>query len=157
MNRLFEKSSGGIVYRKTETGIDVLLLERKSSKSGSEYVLPKWRMESDETAKDTALREIFEETWLEKECLEVIKFITKINFSFIATHKDGSPVVDKDVYLFLVKYTGSKEPVPYGMNNAAITSGERFIGAKWFSLEELAKIPIKPDILPFVKKNLQYM
>lgn len=114
-------------------------------------------MEDGETAKDTALREIQEETGLEAENLEVIKFVTKINYSFIATHKNGNPIVDKDVYLFLVKYTGSSEPVPYGMNDPAITSGERFTGAKWFSLEELAKIPVKPDILSFVKKNLQFM
>ncbi len=52
--------------------------------------------------------------------------MTKINYSFIATHKDGNPVVDKDVYLFLVRYTGSKEPTPFGMNDPTITTGERF-------------------------------
>lgn len=41
MNRIFEKSSGGIVYRKNGNTIDVLLLERKNAKSDREYVLPK--------------------------------------------------------------------------------------------------------------------
>lgn len=157
MNRIFEKSSGGIVYRKGNNGIEVLLLERKNAKGVSEFVLPKGRMENAETAKDTALREIGEETGLEQECLEIVKFMTKINYSFIATHKNGSPIVDKDVYLFLVKYTGSKEPTPYGKDDASITSGERFIGAKWVGLDALAKIHVKPDILGFVKKNLSYM
>lgn len=62
MNRIFEKSSGGIVYRKRDGNIDVLLLERKNGKGEREYVLPKGRMEESETAKDTALREIGEET-----------------------------------------------------------------------------------------------
>lgn len=157
MNRIFEKSSGGIVYRKREGTIDVLLLERKNGKGDREYVLPKGRMEEAETAKDTALREIGEETGLELEFLEIVKFMTKINYSFIATHKDGSPVVDKDVYLFLVRYTGSKEPTPFGMNDPTITTGERFSGAKWLSLEELAKVHVKPDILSYVRKNIQYM
>lgn len=46
MNRIFEKSSGGIVYRKQENGqIDVLLLERKNLKGETDYVLPKGHME----------------------------------------------------------------------------------------------------------------
>jgi ADP-ribose pyrophosphatase YjhB (NUDIX family) len=45
-------------------------------------------MENTETAKDTALREINEETGLAIEDLEVIKFMSKINYSFIASHKE---------------------------------------------------------------------
>ena len=69
-------------------------------------------METDETAMETALREISEETGLAHSELEVIKFMNKINYSFIATYIEGSPVINKDVYLFLVKYKGRKEPSP---------------------------------------------
>jgi hypothetical protein len=34
---------------------------------------------------------------------------------------------------------------------------EKFIGYKWFKIEELKKIGVKPDIYSFIKKNIQYM
>lgn len=86
MNRIFEKSSGGIVYRKNNDQIDILLLERKNMKGETDYILPKGHMEQGETAKQTALREIAEETGLEHDKLEVIKFMSKINYSFVAGH-----------------------------------------------------------------------
>lgn len=106
-------------------------------------------MENAETAKDTALREINEETGLAIADLEIIKFMSKINYSFIATYKEGCPVIEKDVYLFLVKYTGNADPV--------IEKDKRFYGFRWFSIEELKTTFIKPDIYGFVKKNIQYM
>jgi hypothetical protein len=41
MARLFEKSSGGIVYRKREGRIQILLLEWENSRGEHIYVLPK--------------------------------------------------------------------------------------------------------------------
>lgn len=149
MNRIFEKSSGGIVYRKQKGKIEVLLLEWENAKREREFVLPKGHMENTETAKDTALREINEETGLDIADLEIIKFMSKINYSFIATYKEGSPIIEKDVYLFLVKYNGNADPV--------IEKDKRFYGFRWFSIEELKTANIKPDIYGFVKKNIQYM
>ncbi|MDD5377437.1 MAG: NUDIX domain-containing protein [Candidatus Gracilibacteria bacterium] len=149
MNRIFEKSSGGIVYRKQKGKIEILLLEWENAKREREFVIPKGHMENSETAKDTALREIAEETGLAVQDLEIIKFMSKINYSFIATYKEGCPVIEKDVYLFLVKYLGDREPVPQ--------KEERFLGFRWFSIEELKHANIKPDIHGFVRKNIQYM
>jgi 8-oxo-dGTP pyrophosphatase MutT (NUDIX family) len=149
MNRIFEKSSGGIVYRKQKGKIEILLLEWENAKREREFVIPKGHMENSETAKDTAIREIAEETGLFVEDLEIIKFMSKINYSFIATYKEGCPVIEKDVYLFLVKYHGNREPIPQ--------KEERFLGFRWFSIEELKTANIKPDIHGFVKKNIQYM
>ncbi|MDP2104308.1 MAG: NUDIX domain-containing protein, partial [Candidatus Gracilibacteria bacterium] len=106
MTRIFEKSSGGIVYRKQKGKIQVLLLEWENARGEGVFVIPKGKMETEETAKDTALREISEETNLDIEELEIIKFMSKINYSYIASYKEGNPVVEKDVYLFLVKYHG---------------------------------------------------
>jgi hypothetical protein len=61
------------------------------------------------------------------EDLEVIKFMNKVNYDFIAAHLEGSPLVHKEVHLFLVKYKGRKEPRP--------RVSERFVGYKWFTLE----------------------
>ena len=63
---------------------------------------PKWKIENKEIAKDTAIREICEEAGLLKRDLEVIKFITKLNYTFTAWHLEDHPLIDKDVYLFLI-------------------------------------------------------
>jgi 8-oxo-dGTP pyrophosphatase MutT (NUDIX family) len=150
MARMFEKSSWGIVYRKNWKDIEILLLEWMNAKGNIIYVIPKWHIEDEETAKDTALREIWEETWLDEKDLEIIKFIAKINYTFVASHVKWSPTVNKDVYLFLVRYSGNKTPVP--------PQSERFSWwYKWFRIDELKQLEIKPDIYGFIRKNLQYM
>jgi 8-oxo-dGTP pyrophosphatase MutT (NUDIX family) len=115
-------------------------LERKNQKGKSIYVLPKWRIENEEKAKETAIREISEETWLPIEDLEVIKFITKINFTFIATYLPDSPTINKDVYLFLVKYVWKQEPKI--IEKDPEEKWERFIWFKWFKIEELKWVEI---------------
>ncbi len=62
MTELHEKSAGGIVYRKIWSEIQVLMLAWKNAKNQLEYVLPKGHIEWEETAMETALREISEET-----------------------------------------------------------------------------------------------
>lgn len=151
MPRIFEKSAGGIIYRKREGKIEVLLLEWKNSKEVPVYVIPKWKFQDDETAKETALREMSEETGFDRKDLDIIKFMTKINYTFLAAHKEWKPIINKDLYLFLVHYKGSEDPQP--------RTEERFTGGfHWFPLEELKGMDIKPgDIYGFIKKNIQYM
>lgn len=156
MARLFEKSSGGIVYRKKWNFFEILLLERKNPKWKIVYVIPKWRIENEEKAKETASREISEETWLAESELEIIKFITKINFTFVASYKEWSPTINKDVYLFLVKYNWTAEPNLKSFENIW-EEKEKIIWFKWFKLAELKWLDVKPDIFSYVKKNLQYM
>jgi 8-oxo-dGTP pyrophosphatase MutT (NUDIX family) len=110
MPRKFEKSSGGIVYRKNGNKIEVLLLSWLNSRKQEELVIPKGKIEQGEIAKDAALREISEEAGLAVQDLEVIKFITKLSYTFTAGYLQGTPVIDKDVYLFLVRYHGTKTP-----------------------------------------------
>ena len=110
MAKKYEKSSGGIVYRKNGGKIEVLLLKWLNSKKEEIYVIPKGHIEAGEVAKDTAVREISEEAGLPQKDLEVIKFITKLNYTFTAGHLKDNPLIDKDVYLFLVKYNGTKAP-----------------------------------------------
>jgi 8-oxo-dGTP pyrophosphatase MutT (NUDIX family) len=153
MQRHFERSSGGIVYKKVGGEIRILLLKRSNSRGGVEFVLPKGHIENEETAKDTALREISEETGLDSRELQIIKFLTKINYQFIATYREGSPLIDKDVYLFLVRYMGSRDPTP------SRPEGDRegFVGFEWMSLDAVRDLDMKPEISSLVKKNLRYM
>jgi ADP-ribose pyrophosphatase YjhB (NUDIX family) len=141
----YEKSSGWIVYRKEGDIIEILLLKWKNSKKQEVYVIPKWHIEDWELAKDAAIREICEEAGLNKKDLEVIKFITKINYTFTAWYMDDNPTIDKDVYLFLVKYNWNKKPY--------FEKKERFVWYNWFTLEELKKQKLMFDINLIVAKN----
>ena len=103
MAKKYEKSSGWIVYRKNWNKVEVLLLKWLNAKNQEVYVIPKWHIEDGEVAKDTAVREIAEEAWFDIKDLEVIKFITKLNYTFTAWYLENNPVIDKDVYLFYKK------------------------------------------------------
>ena len=153
MDRVFEKSAGGIVYRKVGTICEVLLLERRTQNGSREHVLPKGHIEADERTQDTALREISEETGLALKHLSIVKFITKIHYSYIASYLPGSPLIDKDVYLFLVRYTGTAEPhIP-----AHEREHECFLGCRWYRIEDLASANLKSDVYKYIQKNLPYM
>jgi len=148
MARQYEKSSGWIVYRKKNGNIEILLLKWTNSKQREEYVIPKWHIEEWEIAKDAAIREISEEAGLDIKDLEVIKFITKLTYTFTAWYLDNNPIIDKDVYLFLVRYNWTKEPV--------VQKEERFTWYEWVNINDIRKIPIKFDLLPIVKRNRTY-
>lgn len=148
MAKIYEKSSGGIVYRKGENGIQILLLEWTNSKGQSEFVIPKWHMEDWETASQTALRETAEETGLDIKDLEIIKFITKLNYTFTAWYLEDNPLIDKDVYLFLIKYKWKQNPVPQ--------KEERFVWYKWVTFEEIRNLEVKFDLPSIVNKNKVY-
>jgi hypothetical protein len=145
MSKIYEKSSGWIVYRKVWSEVEILLLKWLNSRNQEEYVIPKWHIEDWEIAKDAAVREITEEAWFLKEDLEVIKFVTKLNYTFTAWYLDNKPVIDKDVYLFLVKYHWTKSPV--------VQKNERFIWYEWVTLNKLKEISVMFDLQTIVSKN----
>lgn len=148
MPKIYEKSSWWIVYRKKKDKIEILLLKWLNAKNKQVYVIPKWHIEDWEIAKQTAIREISEETWLESENLELIKFITKINYTFVAWYLEKNPVIDKDVYLFLVRYNWNSEPV--------VQKEERFIWFKWFNINEVRNLDIMFDLWSIISRNKTY-
>ena len=145
MPKIYEKSSWWIVYRKVDWKIEILLLKWLNSRNVEEYVIPKWHIEEWEIAKDAAVREISEEAWLKINDLEVIKFITKLNYTFTAWYMKNNPVIDKDVYLFLVRYNWTDTPV--------VAEDERFTSYKWVTLNEIEKIKIKFDLQSIIARN----
>lgn len=150
MNRLQESSAGGLVYRKTADGPEILLLQWKNSRGELVFVLPKGHIEPGEHMRDTALREISEECGLSIRDLETVKFIKKINFSFVASYREGSPVVDKEVFLFLVRYVGTADPIPQ--------KEENFLGYRWFPLNSLKGAQgVKPDLAVVAQDNRSFM
>lgn len=148
MAKIYEKSSGGIVYRKDGSKVEILLLEWLNSKGQTELVIPKWHMEDGETASQTALRETSEETWLQTKELEIIKFITKLNYTFTAGYLEDNPLIDKDVYLFLIKYKGTTAPTPQ--------KEERFVWYRWVGFDEIKNLEVKFDLPSIVNKNKVY-
>ncbi|QFR39536.1 NUDIX domain-containing protein [Candidatus Gracilibacteria bacterium 28_42_T64] len=148
MAKIYEKSSGGIVYRKKEGKIEVLLLKWLNSRNKEIYVIPKGHIEDGEVAKDTAVREISEEAGLMKKDLEVIKFITKLNYTFTAGYLENTPVIDKDVYLFLVRYHGEKKPY--------VQKEERFVGYEWFPIEKIKDVEVMFDLGAIIARNKTY-
>jgi len=145
MAKKYEKSSGWIVYRKNGNKVEVLLLKWLNSKNQEVYVIPKWHIEEGEVAKDTATREISEEAGLDTKDLEVIKFITKLNYTFTAWYLKNNPVIDKDVYLFLVKYNWTAAPI--------VQKEERFVWYDWFTLDEIKKVKVMFDIHSIIWRN----
>ena len=145
MVKKYEKSSGWIVYRKNGNKVEILLLKWLNSKNQKVYVIPKWHIEDWEVAKDTAIREISEEAGFLKKDLEVIKFITKLNYTFTAWYLENNPVIDKDVYLFLVKYNWTADPI--------VQEKERFVWYDWFTLDEIKKIKVMFDIHAIIWRN----
>ena len=59
---LREPTAGGIVYRKESGNVEILLIQDAKDR----WTIPKGHIEEGEQAKDTAAREIKEETGLEK-------------------------------------------------------------------------------------------
>lgn len=141
----YEKSSWWIVYRKIWGKVEILLLKWLNSRKEEVYVIPKWHIEEWEVAKDAAIREIEEEAGLMRKDLEVIKFITKLNYTFTAWYLENNPVIDKDVYLFLVKYHWTKKPY--------FEKKERFVWYNWFTFEQLKKEKLMFDINLIVARN----
>ncbi len=148
MSIQFEKSSWGVVYRKKDWKIEILLLKWLNSRDKEEYVLPKWKIEANEIAKEAALREIWEEAGLLEKDLEVIKFITKLNYTFTAWYLPWRPVIDKDVYIFLVRYNWKRTPTP--------RKEERFVGYDWIDIKKIPYLNLRFDLQGIIARNRTY-
>lgn len=145
MPRKKETSSGGIVYREHNGHVEILLLKWRNSANKLEYVIPKGKIEPGEVAKDTAIREISEEAWLHGEDLEIIKFVTKLHYTYTAAYLENTPVIDKDVYIFIVKYTWKKKPY--------VRKEERFVGFEWIDIEKIKDLSIRFDLSWIIYRN----
>ena len=62
-----ERSAGGVVFRRTESGIEIALAARRTRRGELAWGLPKGMIEPDEEAEVAALREVREETGLVAE------------------------------------------------------------------------------------------
>lgn len=97
-----EPTAGGIVYRKTISGkVEILLIQDSKSR----WTIPKGHIEEGETARQTAEREIREETGLQE--MKVQDWLGKINFRY----RRGNSLVLMTTEIFLVQAKGDAEQV----------------------------------------------
>src|SRR5690606_11874111 len=91
--RLKEISAGGVVYRKDNGSISLLALTDRFGR----YSLPKGKQEAGETLKETALREIWEETAIKGIVEQPLGVVTYTYY-----HPEYGQM-DKEVHYFLVR------------------------------------------------------
>ena len=60
-----EVSAGGVVYRRSDDGVDIALASRRTRRGELAWGLPKGGIEKDENPEQAAVREVREETGLE--------------------------------------------------------------------------------------------
>jgi len=65
-----EVSAGGVVYRRSDDGVEVVLAARRTRRGDLAWGLPKGLVEPDERPEEAAVREVREETGLDAEVEE---------------------------------------------------------------------------------------
>lgn len=110
-----EKSCGAVVFTKVPKGIQYLLVQSL----GGEFGFPKGHMEPGESEKQTALREIFEETGILPVIMDGFRAVSE----YMLPNKNN---VKKQVIFFLAEYE----------NQIISYQREELIGAELFSYEE---------------------
>ncbi|HEU5004535.1 MAG TPA: NUDIX domain-containing protein [Candidatus Saccharimonadales bacterium] len=99
-----EPTAGGIVYRpskKNPQTVEILLIQDSKGR----WTIPKGHIEEGETARQTAQREITEETGLKE--MQVLDWLGKINFRY----RRGNSLVLMTTEIFLVKAQGNTDEV----------------------------------------------
>lgn len=118
-----EPTAGGVVYRKNNAGeVEILLIQDAKNR----WTIPKGHIEEGESSKQTAEREIGEETGLQE--MNVLSWLGKINFRY----RRQQSLVLMTTEIFLVQAQGDTDN---------LKPEEWMNGIKWFkSSEALDKI-----------------
>lgn len=121
-------SAGGVVFRRTPRGPEVLLLQHQ----GGKWMLPKGTIEAGETPEGVARREVLEEAGISN--VRVVADLGQERYFFF--WRSENTYYDKTVHYFLMEFTGTEEPRPQ--------SEEGFIACEWAPLAEaLTRIKYK--------------
>jgi bis(5'-nucleosidyl)-tetraphosphatase len=119
-----EPTAGGVVFRRPENSKEVEILLIQDAKN--RWTIPKGHIEEGENARQTARREILEETGLKE--VNVMSWLGKINFRY----RRQSSLVLMTTEIFLAKATEDTDK---------LTAEDWMNGIKWFpAAEALDKI-----------------
>lgn len=118
-----EPTAGGVIFRRTpKNDVEILLIQDAKNR----WTIPKGHIEEGETAKDTAEREIREETGLQE--MDVLNWLGKIHFRY----RRASSLVLMTTEIFLVAAKGDTDK---------LQAEDWMNGIKWFpATEALDKI-----------------
>jgi 8-oxo-dGTP pyrophosphatase MutT (NUDIX family) len=94
-----EVSAGGVVYRRSDDGVEVVLAARRTRRGDLAWGLPKGLVEPDERPEEAAVREVREEAGLDAEVEEPLG---DIRYFYVW---EGVRV-RKAVHFFLMRATG---------------------------------------------------
>jgi 8-oxo-dGTP pyrophosphatase MutT (NUDIX family) len=115
-----EKSAGGVVFRKEDEEIQILLIQDRFGK----ITLPKGHQEAGETIEQTAIREIEEETGV------VGEIVTKIDtISYVFTHPEHGKIEKEVTYYVLKTNTSTITPQLEEINEVA-----------WYSIDKAKEL-----------------
>jgi 8-oxo-dGTP pyrophosphatase MutT (NUDIX family) len=131
---LEEVSAGGIVV----FGNSILLLR----KFNGDYVLPKGRVEKNESINYAAVREVFEESGAR---VSVIKYLDKISYEFIR-NSNKDLVIRKVVHWYLMKARDM---------NCKPQKNEGFVSAAFFPYERAIQIARYDDERRIIRKAVE--
>ncbi len=122
-----EPTSGGIIFKREKDKIKILLIQDAKNR----WTIPKGHIEPGETAKQTARREIGEETGLKK--IEVLGWLGKINFRYRRINK----LVLMTTQVYLVHAQDINEP---------IQKEDWMTNIKWFDFDQALDLIEYEDI-----------
>jgi ADP-ribose pyrophosphatase YjhB (NUDIX family) len=124
-----EPTAGGVIFRRTKDGksVEILLIQDAKNR----WTIPKGHIEEGEKARQTAEREIGEETGLQE--MKVLNWLGKINFQY----RRQASLVLMTTEIYLVKALGDTDKLkPEDWMN----------GIKWFPAAEAVDIIAYEDI-----------
>jgi diadenosine hexaphosphate hydrolase (ATP-forming) len=135
-----EISAGGVVYRTNGEHTEILLIHDRFGA----ITLPKGKQEARETIKETALREIEEETGV---IGEVVTKIQTISYEY--THPEHG-IIEKEVTYYLVKTN----------TNALTPQIEEIDAVHWYSIQEAIELHQAKGYAnnqPVLEQAIQYL
>jgi 8-oxo-dGTP pyrophosphatase MutT (NUDIX family) len=132
----YETSAGGVVL----FGNAILLLK----KYNGDWVLPKGKVEPDETIRDTALREVSEESGVKAE---IDRYLGAIHYVYQASYARNESIY-KTVHWFLMQ---SRTMRCFPQKN------EGFVEARFVHIDRVLDMVKYPDERRMVQKGLEYL
>lgn len=124
-----EPTAGGVIFRRSKNGksVEILLIQDAKNR----WTIPKGHIEEGEKARETAEREIREETGLQE--MQVLNWLGKINFQY----RRQVSLVLMTTEIYLVKALGDTDK---------LTPEDWMNGIKWFPAVEAVDVIAYEDI-----------